>query len=126
MTRQRSKSSPPRRNKRRPSPAKLKEEVATLQKELAEIASTQSEMDSLRAEEKATYEETKPELEKAVAGIQKALKVLKDYYAKAATHGASEGAGSGIIGLLEVAEADFSKNLSEVLAEALVWILYPT
>merc|ERR1719375_1070184 len=96
---------------------KLKEEVATLQKELAEIASTQAEMDSLRAEEKATYEQTKPELEKAVAGIQAALKVLKDYYANSADHGASEGAGDGIISLLEVAEADFSKNLSEVVAE---------
>merc|ERR1719503_311899 len=96
---------------------KLKEEVATLQKELAEIASTQSEMDSLRGKEKATYEETKPELEKAVTGIQLALKTLKDYYAKAATHGASAGAGDGIISLLEVAEADFSKNLSEVVAE---------
>jgi len=96
---------------------KLKEEVATLQKELAEIASTQAKMDSLRAEEKAAYEVTKPELEKAVTGIQLALKTLKDYYAKAATHGASEGAGDGIISLLEVAEADFSKNLSEVVAE---------
>lgn len=96
---------------------KLKEEVATLQKELAELASTQAEMDTLRSEEKATYEEVKPELEQAVSGIQKALKVLKDYYAKAAEHGASAGAGDGIISLLEVAEADFSKNLSEVLAE---------
>jgi len=96
---------------------KLKEEVATLQKELAQIANSQAEMDTLRGEEKAAYEEAKPELEQAVAGIQKALKVLKDYYAKAATHGASEGAGGGIISLLEVAEADFSKNLSEVVAE---------
>jgi len=96
---------------------KLKEEVATLQKELAEIASTQAKMDTLRSEEKAEYEVTKPELEKAVTGIQLALKTLKDYYAKAATHGASEGAGDGIISLLEVAEADFSKNLSEVVAE---------
>jgi len=96
---------------------KLKEEVATLQKELAEIASTQAEMDTLRGEEKAAYEVAQPELEKAVAGIQLALKTLKDYYAKAATHGASEGAGGGIISLLEVAEADFSKNLSEVVAE---------
>jgi chromosome segregation ATPase len=96
---------------------KLKEEVATLQKELAEIASTQAKMDTLRSEEKAAYEVTKPELEKAVTGIQLALKTLKDYYAKAATHGASEGAGDGIISLLEVAEADFSKNLSEVVAE---------
>jgi len=96
---------------------KLKEEVATLQKELAEIASTQAEMDTLRGEEKAAYEVAQPELEKAVSGIQLALKTLKDYYAKAATHGASEGAGGGIISLLEVAEADFSKNLSEVVAE---------
>jgi len=96
---------------------KLGQEVATLQKELAEVASTQAAMDTLRGEEKAVYEVSKPELEKAVAGIQLALKTLKDYYAKAATHGASEGAGGGIISLLEVAEADFSKNLSEVLAE---------
>jgi len=96
---------------------KLKEEVATLQKELAEIASTQAEMDTLRSEEKAAYEVAKPELEKAVSGIQMALKTLKDYYAKAADHGSSGGAGGGIISLLEVAEADFSKNLSEVVAE---------
>jgi len=96
---------------------KLKEEVATLQKELAELLATQTKMDALRGEEKAVYEVSKPELEKAVAGIQLALKTLKDYYAKAATHGASEGAGGGIISLLEVAEADFSKNLNEVLVE---------
>merc|ERR1719329_1027897 len=96
---------------------KLKEEVATLQRELAELASTQSEMDQLRSEEKSAYEQAKPELEKAVSGIQLALKTLKDYYAKAAEHGASEGAGGGVISLLEVAEADFSKNLQEVIAE---------
>merc|ERR1719329_1880401 len=90
--------------------AKLKEEVATLQKELAELASTQSKMDEIRGEEEAVYKVTQPELEKAVAGIQLALKTLKDYYAKAAEHGASEGAGNGIISLLEVAEANFTKE----------------
>jgi len=97
--------------------SKLKEEVATLQKELAELAGTQSQMDQLRSEEEAAYKQAKPELEQAVSGIQLALKTLKDYYAKAAEHGASEGAGGGVISLLEVAEADFSKNLSEVIAE---------
>jgi len=97
--------------------SKLKEEVATLQKELAELASTQAKMDELRSEEEAVYEQAKPELEKAVSGIQLALKTLKDYYAKAAEHGSSGGAGGGVISLLEVAEADFSKNLSEVIAE---------
>merc|ERR1719329_1772625 len=73
---------------------------------------------STRVEQKeAVYKVTQPELEKAVAGIQLALKTLKDYYAKAAEHGASEGAGNGIISLLEVAEADFTKNLNEVVVE---------
>jgi len=97
--------------------AKLKEEVATLQKELAEIAGTQIKMDELRGEEKAAYEVTQPELEQAVSGIQLALKALKDYYSNAADHGSSEGAGNGIISLLEVAEADFTKNLNEVVVE---------
>jgi len=96
---------------------KLKEEVATLQKELAELASTQSKMDTLRDEEKATYEEVKPELEKAVKGIQLALKTLKDYYSKQGGTSEASGSSSGIIALLETAEADFSKNLSEVVAE---------
>jgi len=94
--------------------AKLKEETATLQKELAELASTQSKMDELRAEEASVYEVTQPELEKAVAGIQLALKTLKDYYANS---GGDTGAGNGIISLLEVAEADFTKNLNEVVVE---------
>ena len=42
---------------------------------------------------------------------------LKDYYAKAATHGASEGADDGIISLSWRLQSDFSKNLSEVVAE---------
>merc|ERR1719223_1704076 len=96
---------------------KLKEEIATLQRELAEIAGTQCKMDELRSEEETAYKQAKSELEKAVSGIQLALKTLKDYYAKAAEHSASEGAGGGVISLLEVAEADFSKNLSEVIAE---------
>merc|ERR1712086_638989 len=48
---------------------------------------------------------------------QKALKVLKDYYAQDAAHGSAGGAGSGIIGLLEVCESDFTKGLTEMTAE---------
>merc|ERR1719506_3078519 len=97
--------------------AKLKEEVATLQKELAELASTQAEMDKIRADEKATYEKNKPELEQGLKGVKLALKILNDYYAKAdKSHSSSEGAGSGIIGMLEVIESDFTKSITEMVA----------
>merc|ERR1719456_943052 len=98
--------------------AKLKEEVATLQNELASMAKAKAEADQLRAEEKATYEKNSAELEMGIEGVKKALSVLKEYYAKGdKSHGAVEGAGSGIIGLLEVAESDFTKGLTEMTAE---------
>merc|ERR1712085_20221 len=95
--------------------AKLKEEVATLEAELAGLAKSQAEMDKLRAEEKAAFEESSAELQKGLSGIKAALKVLNEYYAKEdKSHDAADGAGSGIISLLEVCEADFSKNLAQV------------
>jgi len=95
--------------------AKLKQEVATLESELSQLAKSQAEMDRLRGEEKAAYEETKAVLEKGLAGLQGALKVLNEYYAKEdKAHDSADGAGSGIISLLEVCEADFSKNLAQV------------
>merc|ERR1719409_1973627 len=96
--------------------AKLKEEVATLQKELAALAKAQAEMDKLRAEEKAVYDTNSAEMEKGIKGVKLALKVLNEYYAKDAAHGSAGGAGSGIIGLLEVCESDFSKGLAEMTA----------
>merc|ERR1712226_781294 len=49
-----------------------------------------------------------------IKGVQLALKVLRDYYAKDKAHAADEGGGAGIIGLLEVVESDFSKGLIEM------------
>merc|ERR1719207_105580 len=77
----------------------LKAEVATLQKELAELANAQAEMEA------------------GVEGVKLALKILRDYYAsEGKAHEAAEGAGSTIIGLLEVAESDFTTGLSEMIA----------
>jgi len=94
---------------------KLNEEVATLQKELADLARTQSQMDELRSEEKTNFEKNQPEMEMGLKGVKLALKILNDYYAKKAS-GSAEGAGSGIIGMLEVIESDFTKGLTEIEA----------
>merc|ERR1719235_2282729 len=97
--------------------AQLKEEVATLTKELAELEASQAEMDKVRADEKAAYDKNKPEMEEGLEGIKLALKVLRDYYAKEDKgHEAAEGAGGGIIGMLEVIESDFSKGLAEMIS----------
>jgi hypothetical protein len=97
--------------------SKLKSEVAELEKELAELARSQAEMDKVRAEEKAAFDVNKPEMEQGVEGVKLALKVLTEYYAKDdKAHESAEGAGHGIIGLLEVIESDFTKGLAELIA----------
>jgi len=97
--------------------AKLKEEVATLQKELADLAARTQEMDNIRAEEKAVYEKNRPEMEAGLKGVKLALKILNEYYAKSdKSHSSSSGGASGIVGLLEVVESDFTKGLTEMVA----------
>ena len=89
--------------------AKLKEEVAALEKALAALAASTAQMDKVRQEEHAQYVIDKEEMEMGLEGIKKALTVLRDYYAK--DQGTSaQGAGGGIVGLLEVCESDFSKG----------------
>merc|ERR1712127_230613 len=98
--------------------AQLKEETSALQNALAKLASSQAKMSQIRGEEKASFDTSKGELEKGLTGIKLALKILSDYYARdGKAHTAAEGAGSGIISLLEVVEADFSKNLAQVVAD---------
>jgi hypothetical protein len=96
--------------------SQLKDQVAGLQKNLAELAAAQLQMDKIRAEEHTQFESNKADMEQGVAGVKLALKVLRDYYAGDKSHAAAEGAGAGIIGLLEVCESDFSKNLSEIIS----------
>merc|ERR1719313_1098517 len=94
--------------------AVLEEEVGTLIKELADIAKSQASYDAWFKEIEGTFFSDKADMEAGIEGVQLALKVLRDYYAKSdKAHVAAEGAGSGIIGLLEVAESDFTKGLAE-------------
>lgn len=97
--------------------AKLKEEVATLENELSKLAKSQGEMDKLRSEEKEAFTSNKAEQEKGLEGIKMALKVLREYYAQDAAHDSADGAASGIIGLLEVIESDFTKTLANLVGE---------
>jgi hypothetical protein len=110
--------------------AKLKETIALLEKELGTIAAEQKHADEVRMEEKEAWGAAKSDFEQGLEGVQMALEVLRDYYAEkddaALLQGAqsdlgdamslaqkSTGAASGIIGMLEVAESDFSKMLAE-------------
>merc|ERR1719401_731448 len=94
--------------------SQLKAEVAALQKALAALAASQAEMDKLRAEEKAAFKQNKADMEQGLKGIEIALRVLNDYYSKDdKAHASADGAAHGIIGLIEVIQADFSKALAE-------------
>lgn len=123
--------------------AKLKEDIAELQSQLAKTASSQAEIDKLRKESHDDYVEAKDDLEKGIQGVRKALGVLREYYAskdkeaaaaamlqeglgvssfgeappKPETYKKSSGAGAGIISVLELCEADFTKNLEKVEAK---------
>merc|ERR1719210_1646768 len=112
--------------------AGLKADVKELQGELAALAKEQAEMDKMRMEESTAYAKAKTELEAGIAGVSKALGVLRDYYGAGASmiqagsdmksmmqqpatpeiHTKASGAGSSIIGILEVCESDFAKNLA--------------
>merc|ERR1719182_1139781 len=109
--------------------AKLKEEVATLEKELGEIAAAQKAATELRQEQAAAWAAAKADYEQGLEGVGMALQVLRDYYAEkddsaelflqgrmgqgVQKHSKATGASTGIIGMLEVVESDFSKLLAE-------------
>jgi len=117
--------------------AKLTEAIATLESEIGAINAAQKKSDEMRAAEKEAWAAAKADFEQGLGGVQMALQVLRDYYAKKddapallqdstdgdmraqmslvqSTEGKSDGgAATGIIGMLEVAESDMTKMLSE-------------
>eukprot|EP00429_Kryptoperidinium_foliaceum_P015088 CAMPEP_0176037292 /NCGR_PEP_ID=MMETSP0120_2-20121206/18474_1 /TAXON_ID=160619 /ORGANISM="Kryptoperidinium foliaceum, Strain CCMP 1326" /LENGTH=641 /DNA_ID=CAMNT_0017370681 /DNA_START=79 /DNA_END=2000 /DNA_ORIENTATION=+ len=98
--------------------AQLKEEVAALQEGLAKLAASQAEMDKIRSEEKQVFAKNSADMKQGIEGVKLALKVLGEYYASAGkAHDEAEGAGTGIISLLEVVESDFTKGLSQMTAD---------
>jgi len=96
--------------------AQLKEEVAGLNKALADLAKAGADMDQMRQQEHKDFVQNSADMKQGLQGVKLALKVLRDYYAQDKAHAAKEGAGAGVIGLLEVVESDFSKGLAEMTA----------
>jgi len=116
--------------------AARKDEVKALQAELAELAKLQASMDQIRAEQHEAFVEDKADLELGLSGVRKALGVLRTYYGGEALlqdesqFGAfmqqpaapekfekATGAGSSIIGILEVVESDFAGQLARAETE---------
>merc|ERR1719252_316316 len=103
--------------------------IETLADELATMAKQQAAMDEMRAEQKATYAEAKKDFEDGIEGLTMALQILRDYYADkeeslmqadqpaTSVHSKASGAATGIIGMLEVAQSDFSKMLADATVE---------
>lgn len=119
-------------DQKKASSVALKNEVQELQAELAELAKTQVELNEARTAEHTAYAQRKADLEQGLRGVRMALKVLHEYYASGGVsasasflqqrqrqpevptyHSQASGAGSSIIGLLEVVESDFGKDLAE-------------
>eukprot|EP00933_Yihiella_yeosuensis_P031050 TRINITY_DN245_c0_g2_i1.p1 TRINITY_DN245_c0_g2~~TRINITY_DN245_c0_g2_i1.p1 ORF type:complete len:683 (-),score=267.61 TRINITY_DN245_c0_g2_i1:90-2138(-) len=88
----------------------LKNEVQDTQAYLSELAQDSKEMTKIRAEEKAAFAKNAPEMQAGLEGVKIALKVLREYYEKSGKRGGA----TGIIGMLEVCESDFSKSLSDM------------
>merc|ERR1719353_2632144 len=97
------------------------------EKELGEIAAAQKKATELRQEQAAAWAAAKADYEQGLEGVGMALQVLRDYYAEKddsaeeflqgkmgmQKHSKASGASTGIIGMLEVVESDFSKLLAE-------------
>merc|ERR1740138_441071 len=113
--------------------AELKSEVKELQAELATLAKEQAEADKIRQETHANFLQAKTDLEQGLAGVRAALVTLRDYYAtqsedasallqdgdsvqqpaRPELHEQATGAGTSIIGILEVADSYCAQNLAK-------------
>jgi len=118
--------------------AKLSEQIKTIAGELAEMDDSDAQATTMRQKEHAEFVIKRDDLMGALKATQTAIKVLQDYYSgksllqtKTPSDSSSMSslmqentdaeqpkgsAAASIIGLIEVAESDFSKALSEAQA----------
>merc|ERR1719174_584960 len=96
---------------RQASIAEMTQRKEEITEELSNLKSAVSEATLLRQEEKSNSAKMTSEYGDAVKIIDSAMNVLKEVFAEKATQG------NTIIGILEVAQSDFSKLLAEAQAQ---------
>merc|ERR1719379_1746708 len=105
--------------------ASLTDQVTTLSAEVAENDKAMKEATAIRQKEKADFMVVEKDLSESQEACAAATEVLREYYEGASLvqvssksrsmeeADADDSKGEGILGLLEVAESDFAKSLSE-------------
>jgi len=105
--------------------AELKEQIKALQEQMAEMDAAQAEATSLRNKEHEEYLKASKDYKDSAEAVANAIAVLQDYYSSGSfvqakqepeLGGAKTDIASTIMGMLEVAESDFTTLLAEAEA----------
>eukprot|EP00929_Paragymnodinium_shiwhaense_P073068 TRINITY_DN3712_c0_g1_i1.p1 TRINITY_DN3712_c0_g1~~TRINITY_DN3712_c0_g1_i1.p1 ORF type:complete len:668 (+),score=302.44 TRINITY_DN3712_c0_g1_i1:62-2065(+) len=118
--------------------AQLSTEITKLADHISEIRGQQAEAEQMRIDEKATNTKTVEDAQTAQVAVQKAISVLREFYAKVSDSSAAsslvqtkakgkaggkapytgmQSESGGIFGMLEVIESDFARLESETSSE---------